>query len=226
MKRVLCISDSLGLPRSGVDYARTWFSILQKKIPVADFISVFRRNGTTEMLASSGDYGDSLWFFAPQIIILQLGICDCAPRYIRTTSLLYRLLYRFPSGLSGIIWKWIKLVRKRSLNCTDVPLGRFRQNLVNYIEQCVKADICRIIIIKIAVPGKAMIKENPEILQAIKLYNDVYDQLAKEYPSLITVVDPLSEGNDLQYVEDGYHPNGCGNAIVAETLEQELMRYV
>lgn len=223
MKRIICISDSLGLPRLGVDYTRTWFYILQKKFPNMDFISVFHRSGTTEMLESNGDYGDTLWFYAPQIIIIQLGICDCAPRYIRTTSLVYRLLCRFPSKLSNIVWKFIKLVRKRSLKCTDVSLDKFKQNLINYIEQCIKANIHKIIIVKIAIPGKVMILENPKVLLTIKLYNDVYDQLAIQYSSLITVVNPLSEGNDSNYVADGYHPNDNGNHLVAKIIERELM---
>lgn len=224
MKKVLCIGDSLGLPRPQVPYADTWISLLRQQRNY-DFIADFHRNATTEIL-SQWEYGEHLLFYEPEIIILQLGICDCAPRYIKTTSLLYRLLYRFPSGLAKIIWKLIKLVKKRSLNCTEVSIGRFKRNLINYIEQCAKADINRIVIIKIAIPGKAMIQGNPEILKAIKIYNDVYDQLEKEYPYLITVVNPLSQGNDLHYVEDGYHPNGNGNAIIAKIIEQELINYV
>lgn len=222
-KRVLCISDSLGLPRWGVDYGETWFAILRRDIINMDFVSFFRRNGTTDLLSSGGDYGDTLLFYKPNIVIIQLGICDCAPRYYRTTSLIYKILYRIPNVVSGKIWKIIKIFKKRNLNCTEVSIEVFRQNLINYIEQCRKIGVEKVIVIKIATPGEAMVLQNPLILKAIEFYNKVYDQLLDLYSSYLYIINPLSTGDNAFYVSDGYHPNAIGNSLIAESIKKELI---
>ena len=218
MKRILCISDSLGLPRPKVPYDETWFSILNKTFPSLDFVSYFRRNGTTDMLSSNGDYGDTLLFYSPQIVILQLGICDCAPRYLRTTSILYRLLAHLPNFLSKPIWALIKRIKHRSLKCTDVPIGRFERNLKEYIQMCINASVDKVILVKIAMPGQAMIKANPLILESIAKYNAVYEKIAELYPDFVTLLNPISIGKDDLFVEDGYHTNGEGHKLIANEL--------
>lgn len=218
MKRILCISDSLGLPRTKVPYDETWFSIINRAFPSLDFVSYFRRNGTTDMLSSNGDYGDTLLFYSPQIVILQLGICDCAPRYLRTTSMLYRILVHLPDFLSKPIWALIKKIKHRSLNCTDVPIERFERNLVDYIHKCINISVNKVILIKIAIPGKAMIKANPLILESIANYNAVYEKIANLYPSVVCLINPISIENDNLFVEDGYHTNGEGHKLIANEL--------
>lgn len=226
MKRILCIADSLGLPRLGVDYEQTWLAILRNKIVEIDFIAAFRRNATTDVLSSGGDYGDTLLFYKPQVVILQLGICDCAPRYLRSTSLAYRLLYRAPKNISKLLWKLIKFFVKRRLDCTEVSVERFSENLVDYFDQCIDAGVEKVIVLKIAKPGEIMVQENPQILLAIERYNQVYEHLAEQYKALLILVDPLFEGKEFYYVADGYHPNCLGNRLVADALISKIMNNV
>lgn len=214
MKRILCISDSLGLPRPGVCYSQTWISMLRNQIPSMDFINISRRKTTTDML-STWNYGEYLYFYDPAIVILQLGICDCAPRYMRTSSVCYRLLQKMPDIVQTFFWRIYKKFVKRSLKRTDVPLQRFENNLQNYIQQCMLSEIQHIICIKIITPGPAMLKSNPLIMDSVKCYNEVYDRLALQYPDSITVVDPLNISDDSFYV-DGYHANAAGNKKIAD----------
>ena len=62
--KILCITDSLGLPRPSVDYEDTWFSMIKRELPQYDFISYFARDATTRQLGNNnnGDwaYGESL----------------------------------------------------------------------------------------------------------------------------------------------------------------------
>lgn len=218
MKLVLCISDSLGLPRMKVPYENTWFSIVKRIFPTMDFVSYFRRNGTTDMLSSNGDYGDTLLFYMPQIVILQLGICDCAPRYLRTNSILYKLLIHLPKFLSKPIWALIKKIKHRSLNCTDVTIVQFETNLVDYIQMCRKNGVERIIIIRILTPGDAMVKANPLILESIARYNDIYEKMANMYSDIVCLINPINIGDNSLFVEDGYHTNAKGHRIIADEL--------
>ncbi len=221
MKKVLCISDSLGLPRPQVPYADTWISLLRQQRKDYDFIADFHRNATTNIL-SQWEYGEHLLFYKPEIIILQLGICDCAPRYLRTTSFLYRLLNHLPKKISSNCWKIFKTFRKRNINRTDVSLDKFRLNVEQYIKQCIHNNVEKIIIIKIAAPGEAMLKNNPLIELSIKLYNQVYEEIAAKYSQYVILVVPLHIGDNSCYVTDGYHPNGKGNRLVADALVKAI----
>lgn len=221
MKKVLCISDSLGLPRPQVLYTDTWISLLRQQRKDYDFIADFHRNATTDTL-SQWEYGEHLLFYEPKIIILQLGICDCAPRYLRTTSFWYRLLNHLPEKFSSNCWKIFKTFRKRNINRTDVSLDKFRLNVEQYIKQCIHNNVEKIIIIKIAAPGEAMLKNNPLIKSSIKLYNQVYEEIAAKYSQYVILTDPLHIGDNSCYVADGYHPNGKGNRLVADALVKAI----
>lgn len=47
MVKVLCVGDSLGLPRDGVTYENTWFYKIKIKYPNYDFIYKFKRSLTS-----------------------------------------------------------------------------------------------------------------------------------------------------------------------------------
>lgn len=215
MRRVLCIGDSLGLPRPGVEYSQTWLSMLRTQRPDIDFVGLFRRSGTTGML-SMWDYGEYLYFYRPSRIILQLGICDCSPRYMRTSSLCYRVLEHLPGPIQTVFWSVYKRLVKRSANRTDVSPDKFRLNVRCYLEECYKAGVENVAIIKIAMPGPTMLQSSPQVGQSVQRYNAIYEDLSREYP-FVTLVDPLDCGEDRYYV-DGYHPNETGNRKVAEIL--------
>lgn len=217
MKRVLCIGDSLGLPRPQVPYEDTWISLLRQQRKDYEFIADFHRNATTNIL-SQWEYGEHLLFYEPEIIILQLGICDCAPRYLRTTSFLYRFLNHLPEKFSSGCWKVFKILKKRNINRTDVSLENFHLNVERYIQKCIHNNVQKIIIIKIATPGEVMVKSNPLIELSIRKYNQIYEEIAVKYPEIIVVVAPLHSGDNSCFVEDGYHPNGEGNKLVADAL--------
>ena len=183
-------------------------------------------NGTTDFFSCSGNYDDTLLNYLPQIVILQLGICDCSPRYLRTNSLLYKILRRFPSKYSSLLWYIIKKVRKRDLNCTDVSLVNFKKNLVEYIKMCRSNGVEKIIIIAIATPGEAMIKANPMVLTSINLYNSVYKDLSFQYNDYVEVVNPISKSDSSLFVEDGYHTNNKGHNLIIKELRQSLLNHL
>ena len=77
------------------------------------------------------------------------------------------------------------------------------------------------IIIKIAFPGSDLILNSPKIKDAITLYNSVFDKIESNF-QFVKVVNPLSEGNDDDYIQDGYHLNEVGNLKVFNSLLSEL----
>ena len=223
-KRVLCISDSFGLPRPDVPYTSTWISMLKERFPYMDFIGCFRRLSNTDILATSS-YGEYLRWYEPHVVIIQLGICDCSPRYLRTTSPLYKALGAIPQRLAAPVWKMIRL-RKRSLDRTDVSPDRYRANLTGYISECKCIEVGGVILVKIGIPTEKMRAANPLILESIARFNACIDEVASANAGYVEVADPLGGAIAADYTSDGYHPNSVGNTRVADALQKALQHII
>lgn len=231
--KILAIGDSLTLPRGkDVYYEDTWFYKLKQKFSNYDFFPLFKRGITTNVLVEWGGgdadtieefpYGaDCLEHFIPDIVILQLGIVDCAPRLLNNTERV--ILKRLPKYLANSYIKVVKKYRKRKLSNTFVSPQKFESNLLNYLDRCKRNIVEKVLIIKIPIPTKKMIDKNPLILKNVTIYNKIYDSLAKKY-SFVKCLNPLSPSKyDINIYTDGYHPNKEGNEFVFKSLEQELL---
>ena len=81
------------MPRPGVDYEDTWVYKLIEALPEFEFIDKTKRASTSERLVTEGGdninpYGaDLLEHYMPDIVVMQIGIVDCAPRYIKRGGL-------------------------------------------------------------------------------------------------------------------------------------------
>lgn len=210
---VLCIGDSCGLPRPELPYIDTWPSLLVNKFPQIEFVNLCKRSNTTSFLFENKD---ALEYYSPNKIILQLGIVDCAPRYLRNSRVLYKIVQRLPAIFQKYFWLYWKSTHKRSPKQAYTTISEFRYNLKNYIERCATQNVESVILIKIATPTEEMIKSNPLIKDSVKLYNRVYEQLESEYPFVITI-NPLS-GDAILCFNDGYHPNIEGNKRIFSEL--------
>ncbi|MDP5028535.1 MAG: hypothetical protein NWQ14_09955 [Flavobacterium sp.] len=219
MKIVLCNGDSLGMPRESVLFEDTWFFKLSNNLPKEKFycINNFRRANTTNALASK----DFLENYNPNIIIVQLGIVDCAPRIYNTNSIIIKIINRLPIFFKDFFWLISKKYKKRSQENAEVTLYKFKKNIEDFVERCKVLGVDRCIFIKIQIPGQVMIKKNPEIIESITQYNKVYDEFEALY-SFVKVLNPLSEGNENWYIDDGYHVNKNGFQQVFDSLITEF----
>jgi len=218
MKKALIISDSMAMPRVELKYEDTWVFKLQQNIKSIHFINRTSRGANSNRLIEEG--GDSLEFYNPDIVILQLGIVDCAPRYLKQTSFHYRFINHLPKIIQFLFWKTLKKIKKRDVKNADVPVDKFKSNLTSYFNRCILHNVKKIIVIKIPTPARQMIERNAGICEAVKTYNLIYDEFALNN-SLIEVVNPLSHGDEAVYI-DGYHPNKLGNDLIYNSLNKEL----
>jgi acyl-CoA thioesterase-1 len=221
IEKILIVGDSLGLPREGMSYERTWPYLLMLSNTEHHFVLKLQRALTSEMI-NSGLLFDWLEFYNPRYVILQVGIVDCAPRYFRTRGFLIKLIGSLPQFLKARVWQLVKKYCKRSIKRADVKIEDFEINLRKYISRCEQVCVERIFLIKIAKPGSSMIKKTPGILKQVELYNSVFTRLA-EVEEKCCVVDILSEATDSYFLEDGYHLNEFGNKQLFESLKKYFL---
>lgn len=229
-KRILAIGDSLALPGHGNKYEDTWIYKLKNGFPQYDFITFFKRQLTTHELVSmgGGEAGsdkkpkgaDCLEFFKPNVIILQLGIVDCAPRLL--FDLERKIVSKLPTIIATPYINLIKLIRKRKTYNTLVPINRFKFNLETYFQRCIKENVQKVIIITISFPDEKMVKKNPDIGVNVDSYNNLFFEFAMKY-DFITIITPLDSRNYKEKIfEDGYHPNIYGNDLVFKSLLESI----
>lgn len=132
MKRVLILSDSLALARTKPEiclYEDTYPAFLKKGFEVHQ-VSI--GGATSADLLKQVHYHKS---FNPDVVILQVGIVDCAPRFISRKELDFTYaIGAIGKGLRYMLnKKWIKQIRKISY----INKAEFKENL-NKIQDALK----------------------------------------------------------------------------------------
>jgi acyl-CoA thioesterase-1 len=212
-KIVLCVGDSLGLPRLELSFIKTWYFLLASKYTNFIFVNNFHRALTTKELFNK----DFLENYNPNIVVLQVGIVDCAPRYFKQGSIFPKIINKMPEKIKFFFWIYLKKIKKRKNKLSDVLPNEFKLNLINYFDRCLKNGVEKLVIILIQKPGILMIKKNPTIIQNIDLYNSIVLDIIKEY-DFIQIINPLSDAEELNYISDGYHLSNIGAIKVYEDL--------
>ena len=230
IRRVLIIGDSNCLPRREGKYRHSWVSLLKQALAGDDIIVLADGSRTTEYLALNPrtrpdgkiDYDpSSLEMFDPAIVILNLGIVDCAPRlFTRNES---RVLGLLPTPLRKTAIATARWLRSRTARRVYVHRGAFEHNVRQYLDRCSAVPVEKIIIIGIPSPDARCTRKNPGIRQAVADYNAILARLAAGRPWAV-LVDPLHPEQEISelYTEDGYHLSTRGHVIVFEALARAL----
>lgn len=126
-KIVVCVGDSTSLPGHTNTFEDTWFYKLSESFDNLRFVSIFRRAITTDILVTEGGGdkvdnlpkgADCLEFYNPNIVVLQLGIVDCAPRLLTNfDKIIIKLL---PQNKYQFYLRLVKKFRTRKKTNTRV----------------------------------------------------------------------------------------------------------
>lgn len=229
MKKIYCIGDSLAIPHHKVSYENTWIFKFQSIFRELHYISYLKRGLTTEVLTTEGGTPEGLGqfppgsacleYYKPDIIILQLGIVDCAPRLFKRGSIESKALSKLPKLVREIYISTIKKIRKSSEKRAYVQPKEFEYNISNYLERCHTNNVEKIIIIAIPIPDKRMIAKNSNIANSVNKYNNIYTKIAKKH-SNVSIIHPLDYRlYDFEMSYDGYHPNNKGHDLIFDCLK-------
>ena len=212
--RILCIGDSLGLPREGCSYEDTWIFLLKQKYPQHSFINSFtRRQLISEALR---EYQNHTIHFKADVVILQQGICDCSPRYVNDLLFVNRVIKWIFDKLNRteLYWRIVKQTPRKQ-NCVYTKPDNFKRDYKCLIDSVLTAG-GSIILIKIGHGSESVQKSSPFYNSNVDKYNHIIDEIAKGY-NKVYVVDPLNRVVDEMFV-DGYHCNKVGMYKVYEEL--------
>lgn len=221
--KIIIITDSVSMPRPGIKYEDTWISMLKKNFISYDIMDRSARGSTSKRLVSEGGGGaDLLETYMPAVVILQIGITECAPRLFKKKGFENFLMRRIiPPRLIPDYIRYVKRKRGRNPELTEIPPHEYRMNILNFADRCNKIN-CRLLIIKILKPTSLYISKSPHVKQNIDLYNSITDEIALKY-NCINVIDPLSEINNIDNLcVDELHINKEGHIIYYQKITEAL----
>lgn len=231
--------DSLSMPRIGEgicltdtypELLKTFYSNLWKD---EVFLCNRSRFGNTITLASEDLRQDSLNFGKPggEVLIMQIGICDCAPRPIPSwmASLIKELPEKLKNKVNNLIYR-LRPVIQKIVYWRNTPPEVFRKFYLELIERY-SIEFNKVYIINIPPSFIEIEKRSPGFNFSIELYNqiisNVVKQAAKQNIFLVDVFNKirLSANNRTEYViqKDGHHITIEGHKLYAQMIiDQEL----
>lgn len=210
--KILVLTDSLGLPRDApqdLSYEETWPFFLSQQKNVKLLQSSIG-GGTSFDLYKQTIYLKS---FNPDIVILQVGIVDCAPRALSYhENIIYNNWWITRKILGQVIPRWGNTIRKIR-NIRFVNKEEFRINLKRIVELLPNIKIYAIGIIPASIEYENFL---PNITISIKEYNYILKEIFPE-----TYIDTFEL--DQQYVmTDHHHPNKKGHKLIFEIIMNRL----
>lgn len=218
-KKVLFIGDSLCLPRklpSLVMDEEVWVNIVTKELKYNfDFFHLLHPGLHTSMIREN--LNNQLGAYSPDVIILQVGVVDCAPRSLKEYE--RKVISRLPNKLKHIILYFVKKYYSNIINIRNITYvckKDFKSNLLALREYYNKAIF---IIVPISPANKKYILKNPKIENNIKIYNQIIEAIFKGQ----FLGDMYAAHNiDDIYLEDNHHLNHLGNSIIANAVIKRM----
>lgn len=207
--RVLILTDSLGLPRNKpecVSYDETWPAIIKKT--QFDILSLSVGGWTTADFKKCIKYYQA---FNPDLLIIQIGIVDCAPRFVtkKEKFLLENFTFFGNRVLGWLNKRWIRNFR----NITYVNKQEFKHNIQFIINTF--PSLQKTVFIEIA--GSA---EFNNVLPGVDANIHKFNEILKAIPNSIF----LSYNNSRIFMSDHHHLNVLGNKILSEKIYEVLVQ--
>lgn len=216
-KRILFVTDSLGLPRSYpemINIDSTWPYIMSSKISTTYSDAIFYYyciyGLTTDMIV---EYLETLLYsYQPDVLFFQVGIVDCYPRALKKSEL--AILKRIPvfNKVSHSLVKkyYNQIVEYR--NISYVSSEKFKANC-NIIRS--KFIGKQLIILPIAPSSDYFSLKNNKVADKINEYNTILKSIFQT--SFIEDLYQTVDHKDL-FLSDGYHLSEKGNNHIGNFL--------
>lgn len=237
MRPIIVIGDSLACPRphEGVGLQQTYAYKLQEKLgPRYYVVNLSAGENNSRKINSAGFQRTFIRSSNAEIVIIQIGIVDCAPR-------LMSLIERFIGGiaariswLSPIFTAYARLKSRyryrltRLFPRTLVGRGEYVSNMERFITELERLEtLRRIYIIDIADVTDALASKSYGIRENIRLFNGALIELASRIPSRVTVIG-LNEATSVHphwiTEEDGHHIRAAAHDWIADRIASDIER--
>jgi lysophospholipase L1-like esterase len=238
MLNISLIADSLAMPRieggEKILIESTWPELLQdglrKNFDRVVFSNFSERRRSIKTLKKIGIYNESIIFNEPQLIIIQIGIVDAAPRVFSLKEQAILNFRFFPNFIKKII------ISKRSQNRNSLqrknPLGKvytdpddFFAILINFMQkiEASYANVPKLILVPILGDLEKMELKSEGFRNNVVRYNNILKKIASKY-NFISYLEEI--GNlKLEYCIDNYHLSKKGHSLLSIYIQNWILKW-
>jgi lysophospholipase L1-like esterase len=230
--KISILADSLALPREDVGnhdkFEVTYPYLLDQSLrrrfgsqaPVVMERGMRRR--TIEYVLD--DWNEQVELKSPEVVIVHVGVVDCAPRVFLRREHTFVSRIRFTPLREGILRfahnhrRTIILKRPR----VYVPLWRFEKHVVEVVQRAQRDNVRLLVFINIISPPDSVEERSPGFQRNVILYNQVLSkQTEHAHVALLDLNAILNrEGGSQSLTVDGIHLNEQGHQLIAQELEK------
>lgn len=233
--KISILADSLALPREDVGgdallevtYPFLLDQSLRARFGAAAPVIFERgmRRRTIEYVID--EWNEQVELKKPEVVIVHVGIVDCAPRVFLRREGAFVANIRF-SWLRDRILKFTHDHRRRIVEFRRkvyVPLPRFERLVETVVQKARETGVQSLVFVNIIRPPDAVEERSPGFQSNVIAYNRVLEEQAKH--SFVTLIDLnriVEDGGGCEKLTvDGIHLNEHGHVLLAEKLEQLLL---
>jgi len=207
--KILILTDSLSIPREEFkEWEKLYISLLKKRFPNLEFIYFAFGKATTSLFVQQ--VSRYYKYIEPDIVILQCGIVDCTPRFLKQieSQIINKLKLNF------IFNDKVKTFIRKHRNYCYVKPVQYEDNIMRLKKFFPKADFFTIGIL----PANDAYEKKIEGISAII---DKYNSISEKTTNLIDMNSFPKDG----YCSDNVHMNEKGHFFVYKALEKVLEKY-
>jgi len=216
MKRIMIVTDSIGLPRDGVPYEDT---ILNK---FESWGSLWVMGGGGETVSSDYSRVANMTYYLRQNFfdagIIMIGLVDCAPRPLPMT--VRYIVSTLPEWFQEPVVKIIHFLRPVLVRIglyQFTPIYPFKRTYELLLDACQK--LCKRVVVIGICPVKADVDEHsPGLTKQIEVYNVVIEGLVKEHGFSFIDISDFPE----TYLTDDAHLNSEGHKRLGLLIDKTL----
>lgn len=237
MKRVVVLGDSLSMPRKeGGEFVKwndTWAYQVQKDIRRSgDEIEVLNYGARARSIKTiiTHDFHEQIVLTEPQVVVLQIGVVDAAPRILSLREKRFLNRTFFPGFLRRRVIAYRK--KHKSRITANAPLKRvytspsaFSETLDTFdkmLEEKYEGKLEKLIVIPIVADLSIMEENSPSYGENIRLYNLLLEEFCNSKGHIFLSLPDNFWSTAANYCLDGYHLSAEGNSVVAEIIKKHL----
>lgn len=222
--KIVILGDSLALPRpnEGIGPKDTYPLLIQRSCPDGDIQNKARYRNDTTLQTTPKQMKEDLISEIPDVVIIHLGIVDCAPRLFTRKN--HRQLEKIPNFIRHRIVSFASQNRRlitRVRPKTYVSAKRFRENIGTLLTTCTNLGV-RVLMLNIAKTHASNAERSYGFLHNIDRYNQIISEMADEFGIPVLDIYALSTSNPDVLLPDGIHLTRYGNQQVSALLVRAL----
>jgi lysophospholipase L1-like esterase len=232
--KIVILADSLVLPRDKETlYEETYSYLLDqslKKIYRERSPIIIERGARARtIIGVLNDWFELVQLRSPEIVIVHVGVADCAPRLLlqKAHSIVDKIR---PIQLRDKFLNFLSQNRRIIISLFPpkvyVPIDIFEKLVLRVISRAKADGVKRLIFVNIIRPTDSLELRSPGFRKNVELYNSCLSQSVFGNPNLSLVdLDKIiaENGGAESLTTDGMHINSQGHAMLAGRLQELIM---